>query len=202
MPFKFWAIPATGNNTTVAPPEQNGSVPLVFLQHLIELEPHARFEFFPPDLIKSSNGVTYHARTSTIPKPIKLHIAEAGLIRILDNAASKLTPQVLASGYTTQYDRTLGFETSRRYFLYKPEMFRPLSSAAAVLLAHLLAHRVHSYGGPDGFGVYDPTDRGRREDDRYPLWKDYYNALFLRALSRLTPPKYPDLYDKGMKIKK
>src|SRR5258708_7192863 len=99
MPFHIWANFTKGNNTTAAPPVLNGSVPPTFLQHLTALEPDAQFEFLPPDLIKSSNDVLYHAKTGTIQKPVRLHKAEAKLINILNDVAPQLVPKVIASGY-------------------------------------------------------------------------------------------------------
>lgn len=191
----------TSKNSTVAPPGQNGSVPKIFLRHLINIEPNAQFEFYQPDLIKSP-GAIYYAKTSTIPKPMKLRRAEAELIKFLDQVAPGLAPDLIASGSIKNLiDTGLGCETYRSYFLYKWEELRPLSSSSAETLARRLANDVHSHIGPNGFGIYNPNS-DPTEGVSYTSWEECFSTLMAGTLFRLETLGYPRLCYKGNKIKK
>lgn len=184
---------------------KSASVPSIFLPHLKKLEPNARFEFLPPDLIKSSNrGKIYYAKMGIIPRRREVHRAEAKLVKILDESAPKLALTVLASGFFTCNDGGSGSKTYRTYFLYEGRQLMSLSLASARILGERLAKEVHSRKYPHGFGIY--SSRNHRSDksdhDCYPSWDKCFDALIGGALSRLDCEVYPALCDKGQKVKK
>lgn len=191
-------------STAAAPPEQNGSVPSVFLKDLKRLEPDAQFEFFPPDLVKSSDGVVYYAKMGTIPRRTHLYRAEVKLLKLLEDRASGFVPKALASGTFVRKETKSGPETYRTCFLYGWEQLRPLTSDSAKTLARSLARKVHSCEGSDRFGIYNPTSRSSTptEGGSYPSWKECYKALIAGALSRLPSSEYAGLRQKGEEIKK
>lgn len=184
-------------------PGPNGSVPDIFLGHLKAREPEAQFEFFPPDRIQSSSGALYYVKTGAIPKHIKFKDGETKLVQILRDRAPGLTPKVIASGSFTRDDAVLGHKTYRTYFLYEGEELRPIMSTSAQTLAQRLAEEIHSYQGPHGFGIYNPTRPGPNQNGGgvYSSWRECYDALIACSLSRLVGSRYGGLCSKGKEIR-
>ena len=158
-----------------------------------QLDPSATLTYSPPR-ITSSNGATYYAKLgSTSEQP--QYTAEIASLNAIQDAAPGLAPSILLSGTLEGTDQP--------YMISEYKHLSNLTDSSARRLATRLATELHQHTSDKGFGFDVPTFCGptRQENGWYETWKECFDHLIGGLLDGLRKKGYPDLYEKGERVR-
>lgn len=185
------------------------SLPNIFVKHLGEIEPGAKFSGSLP-LIRSSTGSKYYAKLGSAHEREQWQ-GEAESLKAVNQAAPGIAPRLLAFGMLDSAGSELNadlasYTSGQPFFLSEYLDFGQLSAQSATTLAIRLATEVHQYKSSHGeFGFHVPTYCGqtRFENGWFQTWEECFSAMIGQMLGYLKKQgRFTKLTEKGEEVRK